>query len=57
MFLYTVKNITKLAKLTTNHRSHRKHRDSMRNTGHKITGIRAIEKVTSLYLKSIAYKA
>ena len=48
MFLYTVKNITKLAKLTTNHRSHR---DSMRNTGHKITGIRAIEKVTSLYLK------
>lgn len=52
MFLYTVKNITKLAKLTTNHRSHRKHRDSMRNTGHQITGIRAIEKVTSLYLKA-----
>ena len=51
MFLFTVKNITKLAKLTTNHRSHRKHRDSMRNTCHKITGIRAIEKVTSLYLK------
>ena len=51
MFLFTVKNITKLAKLTTNYRSHRKHRDSMRNTGHKITGIRAIEKVTSLYLK------
>lgn len=51
MFLYTVKNITKLAKLTTNHRSHRKHRDSMRNTGHKITGIRAIKKVTGLYLK------
>lgn len=39
MFLFTVKNITKLAKLTTNHRSHRKHRDSMRNTGHKITGV------------------
>ena len=57
MFLFTVKNITKLAKLTTNHRIHRKHMDSMRNTGHKITGIRAIEKVTSLYLKSIAYKA
>lgn len=30
MFLYTVKNITKLAKMTTNHRSHRKHRDSIR---------------------------
>ena len=51
MFLFTVNNITKLAKLTTNHRIHRKHMDSMRNTGHKITGIRAIKKVTSLYLK------
>ena len=51
MFLFTVKNITKLAKLTTNQRIHRKHMDSMRNTGHKITGIRAIKKVTSLYLK------
>ena len=51
MFLYTVKNITKLAKMTTNHRSHRKHMDSMRNTGHKITGISSIKKVTSLYLK------
>lgn len=38
MFLYTVKNITKLAKLTTNHRSHRKYRDSIWNTGHKIIG-------------------
>lgn len=51
MFLYTVKNITKLAKPTTNHRSHRKHRHSIKNTGHKITETRAIEKVTSLYLK------
>lgn len=51
MFLYTVKNITKLAKLTTNHTSHKKHRHSIKNTGHKITETRAIEKVTSLYLK------
>ena len=51
MFLYTVKNITKLAKPTTNHRSHRKHRHSIKNTGYKITENRAIEKVTSLYLK------
>ena len=51
MFLYTVKSITKLAKLTTNHTAHRKHKDSIRNTGHEIAGIKAIEKVTSLYLK------